>query len=310
MPAIAKKKTKMIVKDGNGDYLQLLPETEVDAELDEESSKPVACSAVAEALSGIEDAASNMGAIKVMDEEPTALNTAEYTGETLIAWVQPERWQFTVRTNGEYAATTAVPFLLDGLNASITVDWGDGTKETFTSEDAQNRHPSHRYSENDNRYYTVTIESKDFSKLYYDSHYGDFEDFYYCGSDIFALSLYSVDSPLPKLAGCYAWNEQTRTIDTLNNCLVGCFFNSPYLESVVPDVFANNPDITSVRNCFKYCNRLYDCTFHIASPLISDCSEFIRSTSLCTIYVPSGSTTQATFEAQYGLNQNFTIIGE
>ena len=90
MPTIAKKKTKMIVKDGNGDYLQLLPEPEVDAELDEESGNPVASSAVAEALSGIEDAASNMGAIKVMDEEPTALNTTEYTGETLIAWVQPE----------------------------------------------------------------------------------------------------------------------------------------------------------------------------------------------------------------------------
>lgn len=92
MPTIMKKKTKMIVKDGNGGLLQLLPETEVDAELDEESSNPVASSAVAEALSGIENAASNMGAIKVMDEEPTALNTTDYTGETLFAWVQPETW--------------------------------------------------------------------------------------------------------------------------------------------------------------------------------------------------------------------------
>lgn len=309
MPTITKKKTKMIVKDGNGGLLQLLPETEVDAELDEESSNPVASSAVAEALSGIEDAASNMGAIKVMDEEPTALNTTEYAGETLFAWVQPERWQYTV-TAASYLAGAGVPFSLDGQNASITVDWGDGTKETFTSESAQYKvYPSHYYNDSRDKH-TVTIESEDFSKIYYDSPCTDFEDYGYYGSSIFALTLYSIDSPLPKLAGSRFWNWQTSSVETLSNGLVKCFWNVPYLERVVPDIFANNSNITSVWECFSSCSRLSNCTFHISSPSITDCRDFITNGSSHTIYVPSGSTTQTTFQTVYGSSQNVTIIGE
>ena len=309
MPAIAKKKTKMIVKDGNGDYLQLLPETEVDAELDEESSNPVASSAVAESLSSIQSAASNTGAIKVMDEEPTALNTAEYAGETLIAWVQPEQWQYTV-TAASHMSAAGVPFSLDGQNASITVDWGDGTRETFTSENAQYKvYPRHYYNDSRDKH-TITIESRDFSKIYYDSPCTDYEDYDYYGSYAFALTLYSIDSPLPKLAGSRFWNWQTNKVETLSNGLVKCFWNIPYLERVVPDIFVNNPNITSVWECFKYCDRLSNCTFHISSPSITDCRDFITNVSSHTIYVPSGSATQTTFQTAYGSSQNVTIIGE
>ena len=258
MPTIAKKKTKMIVKDGNGDYLQLLPEPEVDAELDEESGNPVASSAVAEALSGIEDAASNMGAIKVMDEEPTALNTTEYTGETLIAWVQPESWSITIDTEAENEGDRMgqIPFCLYGVeNASMKVDWGDGTVETYTSTNAvENSCSTHQYTVAGE--YTIQMESGDFSRLYLwtdiDGEEGD--------PATYVATLKSIDKPLPQIAGVHGWgyNEDTeeREIRNIDNSFDGGFYNCSSLQSIPEGLFDNNTAVTSFNYCFSGCTSL------------------------------------------------------
>lgn len=339
MPAIAKKKAKMIVKDGNGDYLQLLPETEVDAELDGESSKPVACSAVAEALSGIEDAASNTGAIKVMDEEPTTLNTAEYTGETLFAWVQPETWSITesIYDAGEYGQ---IPFCLYGIeNASITIDWGDGTIEEYTAEDAvEHECPTHEYAAAGN--YTITMESRDFSRIYLQVIFVE-------GSECpryYLSALKSINSPMPKIAGVQGqsadWDDETGNYAWISqdNFLRACFFYASNLESIPSNLFENNSSVTDFSycflnctslqsipselfnsctaainfdGCFSNCTSLNDFTLHIGSSSVFSCYSFVtkKTGTTRTIYVPSGSTTQTTFNA-VASTLGLTIIGE
>ncbi len=260
MPAIAKKKAKMIVKDGNGDYLQLLPETEVDMELDEESGNPVASSAVAESLSSIQSAASNTGVIKVMDEEPTALNTAEYTGETLIAWLQPKMpsWSITINTElaGDGEKTGQIPFCLyEAQNASMTVDWGDGNIETYTSANAvQNFCPTHQYANAGE--YTIKMESDDFSRLHiWINLFGEEGDPY-----VYYTTLKSVDEPLPQIAGAHIWwyNENTgeEEIVDIDNSFYGCFWYCTSLQSIPSGLFDNNVAVTSFGNCFGSCTSL------------------------------------------------------
>ena len=364
MPTITKKKTKMIVKDGNGDYLQLLPETELDAELDEESGNPVASSAVAEVLSGIEDAASNMGAIKVMDEEPTALNTTEYTGETLIAWVQPESWSITINTDPTGNSNTKkgeIPFSLYGINdASLIVDWGDGSVEEYTAANS-NQHSCINHEYENAGEYTIEMNSNNFDKLYL------WENIYE-GVDIpltYMRTLISINSPLPKLAGIH-YNENgddNGTFD-IDNTLRGCFNDCNFLQSVPERLFSNNnaitdisrcfngctslriipselfldctatnfggcfngcrslqsvPErlfssnnaITSLSGCFVFCTSLADFTLHISSSSVTDCSSFVtkKTGTTRTIYVPSGSTTQTSFN-NVASSLGLTIIGE
>ncbi len=258
MPTITKKKTKMIVKDGNGGLLQLLPETEVDAELDEESSNPVASSAVAEALSGIEDAASNMGAIKVMDEEPTALNTTEYAGETLIAWVQHESWSITINTEAETEGDRMgqIPFCLYGVeDASMKVDWGDGTIETHTSANAvQNSCLTYEYASAGE--YTIKMESNDFSRLYlWTSIYGQEGE-----PAVYLVTLKSINESLPQIAGVHGWwyNEdiEEEEIGDNDNSFYGCFSGCTSLQSIPAGLFDNNTAATDFGACFNDCTSL------------------------------------------------------
>ncbi len=291
MPTITKKKTKMIVKDGNGGLLQLLPETEVDAELDEESSNPVASSAVAEALSGIEDAASNMGAIKVMDEEPTALNTTEYAGETLIAWVQHESWSITINTEAETEGDRMgqIPFCLYGVeDASMKIDWGDGTTSTYTSANAvENSCPTHEYASAGE--YTIKMESDDFNRLHlWTSLYGEEGD-----PTLYRATLKSIDKPLPQIAGVHGlwYNEDTEeeVPGDIDNSFYSCFSECTSLQSIPSGLFDSNTAVTDFSGCFYNCQSLQfipSGLFDSNTAVTSFISCFYYCTSLQSI--PSG----------------------
>lgn len=76
------KYAQLVVKDENGNLVQLLPETKVDKKLDAESSYPIANSAIASKLA-------EMGSLKevgIKDAEPTAETTEELKNESIVLW--------------------------------------------------------------------------------------------------------------------------------------------------------------------------------------------------------------------------------
>lgn len=78
------KYAKLVVKDGAGEIVQLLPETKVDDTLDVNSDLPISNSAVATrfALLG------NSKEVGILSTEPTASNTSELKNESVVLWDQ------------------------------------------------------------------------------------------------------------------------------------------------------------------------------------------------------------------------------
>jgi len=76
-------------------------------------------------------------------------------------------------------------------------------------------------------------------------------------------------------------------------------------------LFASNTNVTNFNNAFQDCTQLTDFTLHIGSSSVSSCSSFatLKSGANRTIYVPSGSTTETTFNA-VASSLGLTIIGE
>ena len=401
---IPKKTTKMIVKDGSGNLVQLLPEIETASAIDASSDVPVSSAALASALEDIEDSLPASALLDVMDEEPTALNTTELDDEALIVWMPPQvpSWSFTINTELVSSGNKSgdIPFDLayikNSQNAQITVSWGDGVIETYSAENGvsvqvdgntniylvssrKNNSISHEYASPG--IYTIEVSSRDFDKLYISGPTLGYGAWY------FNISVTSINSPLPKLAGCMALNLETEKIvpsdndfyrafaecDNLQSIPNGFFDNNPEatkfwgcfrecyslqsipsglfdnnvdatdfgacfwdchsiqsipeglfdyntavttfygcfstsgIQTVPSNLFINNTAVTDFLDCFRDCYSISNFSIHIGSSIVSRCNRFIDAG---TIYVPSGSTTQATFQAIYGSNQNISIIGE
>ena len=171
---IPKKTTKMIVKDGNGDYLQLLPEAYTDSALNASSSDPISNAAATSALNATADKVAELNLFKVMENEPTSLNTEGTADKAIFAWLQPETWTITVDTEATTAGNrkAAIPFNLaaqtDQTNAVLNVDWGDGTTSTLSKLNytITNTNASIHEYENPGKY-TITISSMDWNEVYF-----------------------------------------------------------------------------------------------------------------------------------------------
>lgn len=93
--------------------------------------------------------------------------------------------------------------------------------------------------------------------------------------------------------------------------VIYCFQNCRGLTTIPENLFKYSTYIGSFDSCFYNCSSLTDFTIHIGSTKVSSCSSFVSTKSGATriVYVPSGSTTETTFNdaaASLGL----TIIGE
>jgi hypothetical protein len=258
---IPKKTTKMIVKDGNGDFLQLLPEAYTDSALNASSSDPISNAAATSALNATAERVAELSLFKVMDEEPTALNTQGTADKAIFAWLQPETpsWSITIDTEAdgnEGEKMGQIPFCLYGVqNASIAVDWGDGTIEMYATANAvQNSCPTHQYATAGE--YTIRMESDDFNRLYlWTNLFGEEGD-----PAIYVTTLKSIDEPLPQIAGLHKWwyNEGTEEegIGNINNSFYGCFSGCSSLQSIPSGLFDNNTTVTDFSWCFNECSSL------------------------------------------------------
>jgi hypothetical protein len=255
---IPKKTTKMIVKDGSGNLVQLLPEIETVSTIDASSDVPVSNAALASALEDIEDSLPASALLDVMDEEPTALNTTELDDEALIVWIPPERWSITIDTEAanEGDRMGQIPFCLYGVeDASMKVDWGDGTIETHTSANAvQNSCLTYEYASAGE--YTIKMESNDFSRLYlWTSIYGQEGE-----PAVYLVTLKSINESLPQIAGVHGWwyNEdiEEEEIGDNDNSFYGCFSGCTSLQSIPAGLFDKNTAVTNFGSCFQNCSLL------------------------------------------------------
>ena len=105
-------------------------------------------------------------------------------------------------------------------------------------------------------------------------------------------------------AGLFAANTAATNFNS-------CFNDCDSLQSIPSDVFATNTAATSFYRCFSYCSSLNSFTIHIGSSLVSSANYFVdkKSGVTRTIYVPSGSNTQTTFNA-IAPSLGVTVTGE
>ena len=366
---IPKKTTKMIVKDGNGGYLQLLPEAYTDSALNASSSDPISNAAATSALNAAADRVAELSLFKVMEEEPTALNTQGTADKAIFAWIQPlPSWSITIDTSkythwSSTLKTGQVPLVFNpndtsSQNAAMRINWGDGNVSTYTPETAYTYvYPEHEYEESG--IYTITIDSEDFDKIYIANIFTDEGEAF--GPSISAATVTSINTPLPKVAGTYSYYAGSYIENSFQSCWLayknlvsipsGMFDNNPdilsfdstfavcqsltsipaglfdsntlatgfgacfsmcsSLTSIPSGLFANNTAATGFRTCFYNCPSLNDFTLHIGSSSVSNCDIFVTSkaNTTRTVYVPSGSTTQTTFNAQAS-SLGLTVIGE
>lgn len=173
-------------------------------------------------------------------------------------------WKITVNTSAttSEAKVAEIPFSLKNLpNASLVVDWGDGTTETITSLSSNAHNPKHTYSING--VYQITMSSDMFDKMYiygYDS-YGNFilgDEYYGGGTTVASLSTYantlqSIDTPLPRVIGITTGNMNAKSY---KNSLSGIFSCCKKLVTIPDYIFAYNPQITSCSYAFEDCLKL------------------------------------------------------
>lgn len=363
---IPKKTTKMIVKNGSGNLVQLLPEIEAASTIDASSDVPVSNAALASALEDIEDSLPASALLDVMDEEPTALNTTELDDEALIVWMEPPMpsWSITINTElaGAGEKTGQIPFDIrpyayneNSSLLSMIVDWGDGNVTMHTSEDNDNTTDiSHEYA--NAGIYTITISSENFNQLYIEQGYF---------KNIYCQTLIRINTPIPKIAGTNGMSWYDDATGRCDNSFYGCFSGCTSLASIPSNLFINNataidfddcfrgctslasipeglfdsctsvneflycfeectslasiPEklfeknvaVTGLAGCFSNCSSLGDFNLHIGSSQINRLWEFVplKTNAVRNIYVPSGSTTQTTFNAQAS-SLGLTIIGE
>lgn len=276
-----KRPSKLIVKDSAGKTVQLLPEPAMDYELDAASGRPLAGSVIAETVANLKAKIVDASRLDVTETEPDEESTASLARHSVISWLQEDSWTFTIDTEGAGtgARTGQIPFCLYGMeNASLAVDWGDGTVSRYSSDSASaNSCPTHSYPSAGR--YSVTVSSGDFDRLHLWTDTGA------SGRPSTYLStLKSVDTPLPALAGTHSLHQNA--VGDNAGSLEGCFSGCTALEEVIPDVFISNPSANSLAQAFKGCTSLasipediFECTAEAES--VSEC--FSGCTALARI---------------------------
>ena len=96
----------------------------------------------------------------------------------------------------------------------------------------------------------------------------------------------------------------------LNN-LQYCFTNCSSLASIPEDLFTYSTSVTNLTYCLYGCSELNGFSIHIGSTGITSCGNFVtkKENAVRTVYVPSGSTTETTFN-NVASSLGLTIIGE
>lgn len=92
-----------------------------------------------------------------------------------------------------------------------------------------------------------------------------------------------------------------------------CFRDCSALVTIPSGLFSNNTAVTNFSYCFRDCSSLGSFTIHIGSTKVSSGSavNFVTKKNgvTRTVYVPSGSTTQTTFNS-VASSLGLTVIGE
>ena len=261
--------------------------------------------------------------------------------------IAPYAWRFMVDTeaSAQGEKKTGIPVNLYNQTSTIDVDWGDGTISALSSTDyteTDNRASVHEYASAG--IYSVTLSCRDWENTYLlglaaasnitgDNINDKLSCLYW-----FRRTLVNFLSPFPNVAGshCYTGlsgntlytytyfpyffyfaNHVTEIPDNFLSLLSEkqdfqrFFYGMDGISSIPSVLFANNAEINSISGCFEDCMTLGDFSIHIASPNILSASMFItvKPGTTRTIYVPSGSTTETTFNA-VASSLGLTIIGE
>ena len=285
--------------------------------------------------------AENSGGIELMYEEPTDENTTSFSNETLIGYILPETWSFTVDTSyisqyneERYRRVTGIPIDLyyqDGRTGIVLdADWGDGSVTSIKESDFTYDNDSigiHQYAENGTYKVSLTTKTPFWETLFLDCTLMGMTPLGSISSNnsvdpklqFFKASIVSVDSKLPRVCGMYG---KTRIVKGDNGMtyyysertyksLCGLFYQCPNLKSIPKDIFVDNDHITNFSRCFLGCHGLTDFEIYITSPDVETAEYFVsqKSGARRIVHVPQGSTTQTTFNS-ISNSLGLTIIGE
>ena len=324
------------VKNADGVLVPFLPKTDISCV---DSQNNVALTQTISNLQTQITEAENSGGIELMTTEPTDENTSSFANETLIGYILPATWKYTVDTsyipsyNQEmYRRVTGIPMHLyyqGGGRSILNVNWGDGTQSTLSRDDFPYDDDSagiHQYEEDGTYQVQITATIPHWEQLYLDCTLMGFSSLAYISSNskvdpklrFFKATITSVDNPLPTINGMYgntliSSNNNTvyYTAERVPNSLCGLFYQCINLTKIPEDIFVNNPHITNFKSCFAGCSSLTNFAVHIQAPNVTIADYFVTPKDGVerVVYVPQGSTTQETFNALAD-TLKITVIGE
>ena len=266
-----------------------------------------------------------------MYEEPDETNTADFSNETMMAWIQLEIWSYTVDTrlydNTETNAITGIPFdfMTTGINASMIIDWGDGTTNTYTSTHLYRGSEGsttniHTYS--NPGIYTVKISSYYFKNIrIYATNDTNYSGTASTGGtlDYFRKTVIRINNKLPELLNTASNYSGLGFRFTFKDCIhllsipsglfddnitnfntfYGCFAECTSLTSIPQDLFKYNTTITTFANCFNNCRSFTSIPtdlfrYNTAVTSFSACFRYCSSLTDFTIHIGSSSVSTVT----------------
>ncbi len=279
--------------------------------------------------------AANSGGVKVTyDADGVETYASNQSNETMIVAIEPAVWKYTVNTsyiyqyNAErYKRVTSLPVDYDGIRQStLTIDWGDETTSTLSGSnytETDDTDALHQYSMDGIYQVAIKATLPHWKRLLLTSIISVYGGYLSTISSnfnslinlrLFKTTLVSVDSPLPKVAGMYGYTKKSGNMtikERVYNSLAGLFFECVNLTSIPEDLFVENDHITNFYGCLAGCSSLNDFTIHITSPDVTNADNFVwaKDNVERIVYVPRGSTTEATFNS-VASNLGLTVIGE
>ncbi len=316
---------KIKIKNAEGDLVEFYPNTKSD--LISNGNETLSDTLYNLNQRAIE--ASQKGGIKIMYEEPNATNTASYSNKTLIGWVDSailipdDTWQITVDTtklssDNNDNKITGIPFNLnEQIGIILDVDWGDGTTSTLTNDNyTYNDDTASTHTYETAGIYEIKIKCNNWNNLYISScdslvylRVNWTKSLYY-----FRNTLVGIDNAIPNIAGTLSISSTNTSSEgnTLNQRqFADVFLYCSKLTRIHSSLFSKLTNIFTFWECFRYCSSLNNFTIHISSPNVSIADFFAtkKAGTTRTIYVPSGSTTEITFNS-VASNLGLTIIPE
>jgi len=138
------------------------------------------------------------------------------------------------------------------------------------------------------------------------------------GLQTIPAGLFANNTAAADFSSCFDWNKVLQSIPAglfANNTAATnfryCFGDCYAIQTIPENLFASNTIVTNFYGCFYDCNSLGGFTIHIGSSLVAYADNFVKSKSGTTriVYVPSGSTTQTTFN-NYASSLRLTVRGE